>query len=327
MSIGRGLARTAALFASSALFAWLVPPPGALALAPSAEMLTYMPTELIYSTQTPAHVDEVLGELGSYDIGQALLQMPRVNKKGRMKLKGAEPQMVPLLVARAAAYDSEHSSAVGMVAVFNAALGAHGPNLELPAVRSSMIAAILPVAAMGVSGIQLDVEPFPESAGFTELLEELDGALYRQGYTGRVSVVAPAETGTWKPAYLLAVSRLVGQIDPTYYESELPSAAAYEDWVSTSLGYYSQNASPATRIIPVLPSYRSNRWHSAAVENIATGTAGVQSALAAGSRVNGAGIWWWYGFYEDEAGRYPESFAAADRAAWTASTLQLAFTP
>ena len=61
-----------------------------------------------------------------------------------------------------------------------------------------------------------------------------------------------------------------------------------------------------------------------AVENIATGSAGVREALAEGSRVNGAGIWWWYGFYDQEAGRYPEGLAAADRAAWLSSTLTLA---
>ncbi len=290
-------------------------------------MLTYMPTELIYSAHSGAQVDEVLSELGSYDIGQALLQMPRFNRKGKVKLKGAEPQMVPEWVSRAAAYSEAHTGGIGVVAVFNGALGARGPNLEVPAVRASMIAGVLPVAAMGVSGIQLDVEPFAESAGFTALLEELDTALARQGYDGRISVVAPAETATWKPAYLLSVSRLVDQIDPTYYESELPSAGDYEEWVSGSLAYYSANTAPSARIIPVLPSYRSNRWHSALVENIATASAGVREALASGSRVNGAGIWWWYGFYDQEGGRYPEALAGADRAAWLSSTLALAFTP
>ena len=86
---------------------------GALAAPPSAEMLTYMPTELIYSAHTGAQVDEVLAELGSYDIGQALLQMPRFNKKGRVKLKGAEPQMVPEWVSRAAAYSAGHAEGIG----------------------------------------------------------------------------------------------------------------------------------------------------------------------------------------------------------------------
>ncbi len=317
--------RLAALLAAGLLSACLLAAPPALAAPPSTEMLTYMPTELIYSAHTAAQVDEVLGELGSYDIGQALLQMPRFSKRGRVKLRGAEPQMVPEWVSRAALYSAGHADGIGVVAVFNAALGAHGPNLELPAARASMIAGILPVAAMGVSGIQLDIEPFPESPGFTSLLEELDAALARQGYAGRISVVAPAETGMWKPAYLQGVSRLVGQIDPTYYESELPSARAYGEWVSASLAYYSANTAPAARIIPVLPSYRSNRWHSAVVENIATGTAGVREALAAGGRVNGAGIWWWYGFYDQEQGRYPQQLAAADRAAWLSSTLPLDF--
>ncbi len=317
--------RLAALLAAGLMSACLLAAPAALAAAPCAEMLTYMPTELIYSAHTAAQVDEVLGSLGSYDIGQALLQMPRFNRKGAMKLKGAEPQMLPQWISRAAVYSSGHGGGIGIVAVFNAALGAHGPDLEVPAVRASMIAAILPVAAMGVAGVQLDVEPFPESPGFTSLLEELDAALARQGYAGRISVVAPAETGTWKPAYLLAVSRLVDQIDPTYYESELPQARAYEEWVSGSLAYYSANTALAARIIPVLPSYRSNRWHSDVVEDIATATTGVREALAAGSRVNGAGIWWWFGFYDREGGRFPEALAAADRAAWLSSTLTLQF--
>ncbi len=290
-------------------------------------MLTYMPTELIHSAQSPQQVRESLQVLDSYDIGQALLQMPRFAKTGKLKIPAIERHMIALWASTAAAYDGETGAAVSAVAVFNAKLGKRGPDLSQPGVRANMIAGVSSVLAMGVQGVQLDVEPFPETAGFTALLEELDSALARAGFTGRVSVVAPAEVTSWKPAYVRRVSELVGQVDPTYYESELPTAAAYETWVKESLAYYTANSAPAARIIPVIPSYRANAWHSPAVENIATGTVAIGSALAAGSRVNGAGIWWWYGFYDDEYGRYSESYAAADRTAWLTSTLGIGFTP
>jgi hypothetical protein len=102
---------------------------------------------------------------------------------------------------------------------------------------------------------------------------------------------------------------------------------AYEEWVQSSLAYYTANVTSGARIVPVLPSYRSNPWHSAGVENIVTGTAAIEAALTAGSRVDGAGIWWWYGFFYDELGRYGESYASADRAAWQSSTVDVPFSP
>lgn len=76
--------------------------------------------------------------------------------------------------------------------------------------------------------------------------------------------------------------------------------------------------------MPILPSYSANRWHIPAVENIETATAAVSSALGAGSRVNGAGIWWGWGFLSNEEGGYD---ASGDRAAWQSSTVALPFSP
>jgi len=302
-------------------------PAQALASANPSEMLTYMPTELVHSLHTPAQVDGYLSDLAEYDIGQALFQMPRFNKKGKLKLPASNAQMLTLWSECAARYDSEGGADISVTAVFNAALGTRGPNLELAATRANMITAVRSVLTLGVSGVQLDVEPFPETQGFTTLLVELDAMLAAAHSGGTVSVVAPAETSTWKPAYLDRVSQLVGQLDPTFYESELPSAADYEEWVSDGLAYYSANAAPSASIIPVIPSYRANAYHSPITENIATGTTGIEQALSTGDRVNGAGIWWWFGFFEDEDGRYGERYAAADRAAWLAHTVDIAFSP
>ncbi len=326
MRATRGHRLTATLLGAFAAAAMLGAP-AASATAPEAEMLTYMPTELIHSAQSPQQVREALHVLDSYDIGQALLQMPRFAKTGKLKIPAVERQMIPLWASTAASYDLETGAASTAVAVFNGKLGKRGPDLSQPGVRANMITGVASVLAMGVQGVQLDIEPFPETAGLTALLEELDAALAHAGFVGRVSIVAPAEVSTWKPAYVRRVSELVGQIDPTYYESELPAAAAYEEWVQGSLAYYTANSAPATRIIPVIPSYRGNAWHSPAIENIATGTVAIGSALTAGSRVNGAGIWWWYGFYDGEYGRYSEHYAAADRTAWLTATLGLGFTP
>jgi hypothetical protein len=77
------------------------------------------------------------------------------------------------------------------------------------------------------------------------------------------------------------------------------------------------------RIVPVIPSYARDPWHVPAVENIANATTALAGALSEGSRVNGAGIWWWYGFFYNK----PRYEAAADRAAWQSMTTSLAFTP
>ncbi len=73
----------------------------------------------------------------------------------------------------------------------------------------------------------------------------------------------------------------------------------------------------------MIPSYGTNRWHHPAVESIATATTALEEALQGGSRVQGAGIFWWWGFYHEEEGAYDPS---ADRASWSA-TLALPFSP
>ncbi len=320
------IGRAAALLVIATLAAGgLGRPATALASANQAQMLTYMPTELIHSPQSAEQVDGHLAELDSFDIGQALFQMPRFKKNGKLKLPSSNAQMLTLWSDCASTYDSEHGAEISVTAVFNAALGAKGPNLEVAATRSNMLAAIRSALTLGISGVQLDVEPFPETSGFELLLEEVHAMLAAEGFRGTFSVVAPAETSSWKPAYLLRVSQLVGQIDPTFYESELPSAEQYEEWVSAGLAYYAANAAPGASIIPVIPSYRANPYHSPVIENVATGTTGIERALAAGERVNGAGIWWWYGFFEDEGRKYSERYAAADRAAWLERTVNLGF--
>ena len=327
MRLKSPLGLIASLVGACVLWAAVLGAPVAGAAAPEREMLTYMPTELIYSQHSPQQVREELSILDSFDIGQALLQMPRFAKTGLLKMPATESEMIPLWASSASAYDLEAGADMSAVAVFNGNLGKRGPDLAQPGVRANMISAVSSVLAMGVQGVQFDIEPFPETPGFIALLEEVRSVLSRGGFEGRLSVVAPSNITRWKPAYLRRVSELVDQLDPTYYDSELPTPAAYEEWVKESLAYYTANAAPTARIIPVIASYRKNAWHSPAVENIATGTVAVGSALAAGSRANGAGIWWWYGFYDDEHGRYKDRYAAADRSAWLTGTLALAFTP
>src|SRR5271156_4209375 len=83
-------------------------PASAAASANPAEMLTYMPTELVHSEHAPAEVQGVLGELAEYGIGQALFQMPRFTKKGTIKLSASNERMLRVWAEQAAAYDAEH---------------------------------------------------------------------------------------------------------------------------------------------------------------------------------------------------------------------------
>jgi hypothetical protein len=322
----RQVARRLALtFVVAVLFVGaLGSPTRALAAANADEMLTYIPTGLVHNKRTAAEVNGYLADLTSYDIGQPLLQMPRFKKTGAVTLPRSEKKTLSIWVSQAATYNAEHGTDMTVTAVFNGDLKKKGLDLENPATRANMISAIESVVGMGVSGVHLDLEPYPVTSGFLSLLEELDATFARLGFHGRFSVVAPANTSRWTPSYLQQVSQLVTQIDPLYYDSELATIPAYEAWVEKSLAYYTANASSSVRIVPVIPSYSADPWHIPSVENIESATVAVSDALTAGSRINGVGIWWWWGFFYDEEGGYN---ASADRAAWQSTTVNLPLSP
>jgi hypothetical protein len=288
-------------------------------------MLIYMPYGLIHSLHPVAEVDEHVAEVGSYDIGQIIFAMPKFKPSGERKIPKHNAQMLSLYASRIAAYDAEHGTDLSLTAVFNGKIRTVKKGLELEdaATRANIVAAVQASLGLGISGVQLDLEPYPTTTGFLVLLEELDAMFARVGFHGRLSVTAPASTSRWTPSYLNEVSQLIAQVDPLYYDSESKTVATYEHWVEAGLAYYSANTAPAARIVPVLPSYSSDPWHIPSVENITTATAALADGLAAGSRVNGAGIWSGWGFLMNEEGGYEGS---EDRAAWLASTLELPFT-
>jgi hypothetical protein len=320
-AIGWRVAALAAL-----LVAALAVPAQASATTDQQDMLIYMPYGLVHSLRPVAAVDDYLEEVDSYDIGQIAFAMPKFKKLGILKVPKHNREMLVRWASRAAAYDTEHGAAISLTAVFNGKVATKRSGLDLddPGTRAKMIAGIESSLGLGLSGVQLDLEPYPVSAGFISLLEELDAMFARVGFAGRFSVTAPANTSKWPATYLTRVSQLVGQLDPLYYDSESAMSSAYEAWMTASLAYYSANASPASRIVPVLPSYSANRWHSPSVENITTATHVLAAALDDGSRVNGAGIWSGWGFLLDEEGAYDGS---TDRSSWQSSTVELPFSP
>ncbi len=297
-------------------------PAAADAALPPQEALTYIPHGFVHSEQSPALQGETLAALGSYGIDQALLPVKAYKKTGVLKLSKRELASFAQWVAATRAYDEAHGAQIVAVASIAGKVKGSSLNLEEPAVRANMVAGVEAMLALGAGGISLDLEPYPSSPGFLELLEEIDALFAARGFTGRLAVTAPASAGRWAPSYLAAVSARVGQVDPLFYDSERTTAAAYEQWVREGLAYWSANAAPGVRIVPDLPSYGANRWHQIAVENLATATTAVEEALAQGSRVNGAGVFWWWGFYLDEEGAYN---GAADREAWLGRTVLLGF--
>jgi hypothetical protein len=305
-------------------------PTSAGAAIDARDALVYMPYGLIHSPHSAEFVDEALAEADAFGLGQLVFATPKVSAKtGRVKLPKRNRQMLALWSSRAATYDAAHGAALGVTLVVPAKVkGAKGggTDLENTTIRRQIVTGIEAAlgAGLGLAGIQLDFEPYPTSTGYLALLEELDPMFARVGFHGRFSVAAPATIARWSPAYLKRVSELVTQLDPLYYDSELTTVPAYEAWVRESLAYYSANAAAGARIVPILPAYSANRWHDPAVEKIQTATNAVSAALGCGSRVNGAGIWWGYGFLYEEEGAYDGS---ADRAAWQASTRSLPFSP
>lgn len=298
----------------------------AAANANPADSLIYMPYGLIHSIHPLEQVDGYLAEVDSYGIGQVVFAMPKFKRLGALKVPKHNREMLLRFSSRAAVYDAEHGSSLELTAVYNGKIGIKPDTLNLddPTTRANILAGIEATLADGLSGVQLDLEPYPVSAGFVTLLEELDTTFKRVGFHGRLSVTTPATVSRWSPSYLHRVSELVNQVDPLYYDSESKTVADYQAWVQGSLAYYSENVAAATRIVPVLPSYSANRWHSPAVENITTATAALAAGLSASSRINGAGIWSGWGFLLDEEGAYDGS---EDRASWRSATMKLPFTP
>jgi hypothetical protein len=298
----------------------------AAAAADPADSLIYMPYGLIHSTHSPGEVDGYLAELHSYQLGQFVFAMPKFKRGGAFKLPRHNREMLEVWSSRAAAYDAEHGASLALMAVYNGKIATKGSglNLDEAATRANIIAAIEGTLGDGISGVQLDLEPYPVSAGFISLLEELDASFARLGFHGRFSVTAPATISRWSPSYLRRVSELVTQVDPLYYDSENTAVAGYQAWVEGSLAHYSEDVAPATRIVPILPSYSADPWHSPSVENITTATEALSAALSAGARINGAGIWSGWGFLLDEEGKYD---GRADRSTWQSSTVELPFSP
>lgn len=318
-------ARAAVLCATLAALLVLGSAAPAGALPDASRMLAYMPTEDVHTIWSRAQVEGMIAPLAEYDIGQALFQMPRFTRRGTIKPDPPRLQMLALWSATAAEYDAAHGAQVSATAIFNGVPKARGLNLELPATRARMVAAVeATVLETGVQGVQLDIEPYPSGPGYISLLEELDAALGRIGYAGRLSVVAPGDGWTWSPSYLRRVGELVDQLDPTFYDTESASVPAYHELIEEGLAYYTANAPASASIIPVIPCYSPDPWHDPAIENVRTASEALGAALAEGSRVQGAGLWWWYSFY---LGHYKHGDAAAERTAWLSQTLSLQFSP
>jgi hypothetical protein len=281
---------------------------------------TYLPAGFIDNTQTAAQVDAELADLDRFGVNRALQNLVGLRSTGTLTLSSTTTAMLPLWVARTAAFDAANGRSIAVIAVLNGRLD-KGLNLDDAATRSAITAGALQVVGLGVTGIQLDLEPFPSTPGYLTLLDQLRAAFAGAPTPVQLSVVAPTNTSTWGPAYLAAVSSRVDEVDPTFYDSGIHKVAGYEQWVVDGLAAYSASTAPTARIVPILPSYRSNPWHRPLVENITTATVALTRALAAGDRIDGAGIWWWWGFFYGEGGHYKS--AAADQAAWQATTRPL----
>jgi hypothetical protein len=201
----------------------------ASAAANPEEMLIYMPYGLIHSLHPAAEVDEYLAEVNSYDIGQIVFAMPKFKSTGLVKVPKHNAEMLALYAHEVAAYNALNGTDLTLTAVFNGKVRTRksGLDLEDAATRANIVAAVASSLGLGISGVQLDLEPYPVTPGFVALLEELDATFARVGFAGRFSVTAPATVSAWTPSYLKKISQLVTQIDPLFYDSESKSVAAY----------------------------------------------------------------------------------------------------
>lgn len=320
----RRLAAALAVFLASFLAVTVT---GALPVAhaalPAGTALTYVPVGFVGGLKSTAQVDGYLADLDGYGIGQVLFNLPRLRRDGTLPLDATRATMLARWVQRADVYRATHGRSFEITAVINARLG-RGVNLNDPITRANVVAAVRSlITNYGIAGVHLDFEPYPITAGFITLLDGLDAMFASVQFTGRLSVAAPAGIGRWSAAYWASVGARVTQVDPLFYDSTLTTVSEYEAWVVNGLAQISSAVPAPTLIVPVLAAYGTNPWHNPTVENVATGFAAVQASLAAGSRVHGAGVWWWWGLFYNEAGRYD---ASADRAAWQNQVRALGYT-
>ena len=281
--------------------------------------LTYMPEGFVIATQTAAKIDSYLADLDRFGINRALLELPGFHSDGTVILSTTADAMLALWVARAAAYNQAHDTSIGVTAVFNGRLD-QGLDLDDGPTLTNMQAAVAEVVGLGVTSVQLDLEPYPTTTGYLTLLDQVKAEFAGTATPIELSVVAPTDLTTWTPAYLAQVSSRVDEVDPSFYDSGFRNAAAYEQWVVQGLAFYNASTAPGARIVPLLPSYGANRWHKLKVENMTTATVALTQALAAGDRIDGAGIWWWWGFFY---GKGNHKFEASDQATWQSTTRAL----
>jgi hypothetical protein len=283
-----------------------------------------MPVGFVSTIKSEALVDGYLADLDAYGIGQVLLNLPRLRNNGTLPLDATTATMLLRWVQRADAYLIAHGRSFEVTAVINARIDRRF-NLNNAATRANIIAAVRSlITGYGIAGVHLDFEPYPVTTGFISLLDELNAMFASVAFTGRLSVVAPADLSRWSATYWASVGARVTQLNPLYYDSTLRTVPQYNTWVKDSLAQISAAVPPPTLIVPVLASYRATIYHYPAVENIAAGNAALEESLASGSRVHGAGVWWWWGLFYDEGGRYD---ASADRAAWQNQVRALEYTP
>jgi hypothetical protein len=107
--------------------------------------------------------------------------------------------MLALYASRIAAHDAAHGGDATLTAVFNGKVKTRksGLDLEDATTRANIVAAVEASLGLGISGVQLDLEPYPATPGFIALLEELDATFARVGFHGCFSVTAPATGATW----------------------------------------------------------------------------------------------------------------------------------
>jgi|GEM_PF-6005328 len=183
------------------LVAALAVPAQASGAANPQETLIYMPYGLVHSLRPVTAVDGYLAEVDSYGIGQILFAMPKFKKLGVLKVPKHNREMLVRWATAATSYDAKHDRSMSLTAVFNGKVLTKRSGLDLddPTTRAHMVAGIESSLALGLAGVQLDLEPYPVSAGFISLLEEVDAMFARVGFAGRFSVTAPATTSRWAP--------------------------------------------------------------------------------------------------------------------------------
>ena len=146
-------------------------------------------------------------------------------------------------------------------------------------------------------GVHIDFEPVrQDNPTYLQLMQTMRAAI---GDDKHFSVALPLLT--LSADYIHDISLVVDQIGIMCYATGINDSVEYIDLISSEVARFSAAMDPNCELCPIIPNYTMYGYmHNPQTENIINCSAAIDQAIGQGANVHGAGLWWWYEFYEED---------------------------